>query len=90
MCQKNMSNLYFAQFRDDIPVIDLHGVPLLSDAVDQLEHDLFLLQQSGEKQCKIIYGIGTGALQNAVLAALEKNPMVGEVHELEGACIVSF
>lgn len=85
-----MSDLYFSQFRDDIPVIDLHGIASTQEALDRLETDLFLFQQSGEKECKIIYGIGIGTLQNAVRTALEKNPMVGEVYDLQGSCIVSL
>ena len=76
----------------DLPTIDLHGISPVQNALEQLEKELFLSFQRGEKCCRVIHGIGSGKLAEAVHAALTKNPMVVEFAEEEtgGSCIVRF
>jgi len=76
----------------DVPYIDLHGTPFLHDALEQLEKELFFFFQKGEKNVRVIHGIGTGKLADAVHEALTKNPMVVEFAEEQtgGSCIVRF
>lgn len=76
----------------DLPTIDLHGTRFLQDALEQLEKELFFFFQKGEKNVRVIHGIGTGKLAHAVHEALTKNPMVVEFGEEEtgGSCIICF
>lgn len=76
----------------DLATIDLHGISPVQNALEQLEKELFLCFQRGEKYCRVVHGIGTGKLGSAVHEALTKNPMVVEFAEEEtgGSCIVRF
>lgn len=87
------SVLHFAQFNEDIPIIDLHVFHSIHEALDELENTLFSLckgKNQGDVYCRIIHGIGSGVLADAVHNALKKNPLVEEWMEEEtgGSCVV--
>lgn len=85
------SLLHVAQYHEDIPVIDLHYFSNIQSALDELETHLFLFS-SEHTYCRIIHGIGSGAMAQAVHDVLKKNPLVLEWMEEEtgGSCIVRF
>lgn len=72
--------------------IDLHGIPFLHDALEQLEHDLFFAYKKNYSVVRVIHGIGTGKLAQAVQEALDKNPMVKkwELEYTDGSCLVEL
>lgn len=83
---------FAAEIDTSIASIDLHRSLTLSDALDQLEKELFFLSQHGERYCTVIHGIGTGRLAAAVHERLEKHPLVVGWQESEqgGRCLVLF
>ncbi len=72
--------------------IDLHHASTITDALEQLEHELFLVYMNKLGECRVIHGIGTGALAQAVHEELSKNPMVRQWREEEhgGSCRVTL
>lgn len=92
MDQRIKDTQFAASLDFEIPTIDLHGTPSIYEALEQLERELFLFAKLGHLYCRVVTGIGTGALQNAVVTALEKNPMVAHVEKEEqgGSLIVIF
>ena len=86
-----MKDKFFAAEIDShIASIDLHGSFTITDALEQLEKELFFLSQRGERYCTVIHGIGTGRLASAVHERLEKHPLVVGWQESEsgGRCLV--
>lgn len=81
-----------AELSPDIATIDLHGDGGIQDALDHLERDLYLFFSRGETFCRVVTGIGTGAMARAVIDALEKNPMIGGIQKEEsgGSFLVLF
>ena len=73
-------------------VIDLHKTTTIIEAIELLEHELFLLYKKKEKQCQIIHGIGEGKLAAAVHGVLSKNPLVRNWQEdgVGGSCLVTL
>lgn len=80
--------IFAAKLRHDLPTLDLHGL-YPSEALDKLELFLYNNFQT-DTAAKIIYGIGTGKLKEAVVGYLRKHPLVDHVIEQEGNCIVLF
>jgi len=70
-----------------MPELDLHGL-YPHEALEKLE--LFLFKNREEQRCRIIYGMGTGKLREEVLECLKKHPMVDEIIEDGGSCVVVF
>jgi len=90
---QRIKDIFFAASLDqNILTIDLHGIPSIYEALEQLEQELFLFYKQKQRYCRVVTGIGTGVLQNAVFAALEKHPMVAHVEKGEqgGSLIVIF
>lgn len=88
-----MQDKFFAAHIDhQIITIDLHGTDTISDALDQLEKELFRVFNTSARYCKVVHGIGTGKLAEAVHTALHKNPLVFGFQESEygGSCVVLF
>jgi len=85
-------SFFAASIDQNLAEIDLHGIANIILAIEQLESQLFLLFQDKVVYCRVVHGIGTGALASAVHEALEKNPMVRGWKEGEsgGSCIVIF
>lgn len=83
---------FAAEIDSHIASIDLHGRITLTDALEQLEKELFFLSQRGERYCTVIHGIGTGRLASVVHEQLEKHPLVVVWQESEqgGRCLVLF
>jgi len=81
-----------AFLRDDLPIVDLHGIRLLKSAEELLEKELFLFSSRGEDACRVIHGIGTGRMKNMVHAVLKKNPVVEDFRMSEdgGSTIALF
>ena len=72
-----------------LPTIDLHDIPLISDALEELESLLYQFAQKKESYVRVIFGIGTGALFRAVETHLEGHPLVREiVYEQSGGSVV--
>ncbi len=84
-------DLFAAQINPYLPTIDLHHAGSVVDALEILDRELSraIVQ---DKYCRIIYGVGTGALRNAVLARLKELSCVQKVGEEEsgGSCVVVF
>ncbi len=72
--------------------IDLHKMNTIPDALEQLEHELFLVYTRKEMQCRVIHGIGEGKLSAAVHEALSRNPMVRQWQEEDhgGSCLITL
>lgn len=68
-----------------MPELDLHGL-YPQEALGQLE--LFLFANRNKQMCRVIYGYGTGKLRVEVLAYLKKHPLVDEIVEDAGSCVV--
>lgn len=75
--------LYAATINPSLPTIDLHGERFVTDAIERLEREAFQISQAGAIACRIIHGLGEGAMRKAVIAAITKNPMFGEYAEEE-------
>ena len=83
---------FFAATNDPgIKSIDLHSVGYISDALELLERDLARAYIT-ERYCRVIYGVGTGALMRAVFQRLKEMPQVKNfVEETSGgSCVVFF
>ncbi|MBU0661185.1 Smr/MutS family protein [Patescibacteria group bacterium] len=76
----------------DIATIDLHCTSEIGEALDQLDHELYVYVNRKERYCRVIYGIGSGRLRQAVLQLLAKNPMVRQWKEEAsgGSCVVEL
>jgi dsDNA-specific endonuclease/ATPase MutS2 len=83
--------LSILQYNDDIPVIDLHDSESVHDALEKLDIGLSKFLAS-ENYCRIVYGIGTGALRNAVFKASHDYSFISFIKEEEGggSCIIFF
>ena len=70
---------YFAaSLREDIYTIDLHGILSLHTAIEQLEKELFFCSIHDHDVCRVVHGIGSGAMKRAVHAALEASPLIDD------------
>jgi len=70
------ARFFAASLREDsLQTIDLHGASSPVSATETLELFLFRIVKHDDV-CRVIHGIGTGAMKNAVLDTLEKNPLV--------------
>lgn len=88
-----LDNLFFAaEIDSNISIVDLHEFTTIHEALEQLEKELFLLFNNGEKYIRVVYGIGTGRLAKAVHETLSKNPLVDSWKESNegGSCIIIF
>ena len=81
------AKIFAAELGAEMPELDLHGLYPV-EALEKLE--LFLFKNKDEQMCRIIYGAGTGKLREVVLEVLKKHPMVEDVVENGGNCIVLF
>ena len=79
----NSPRYFAASLRDDLPTIDLHGTAAMQTAQEQLEKELFLFSSQGEEVCRVVHGIGSGAMKEMVHLVLKKNPLV-EGFQLSG------
>ncbi len=67
--------------------LDLHGL-YPAEALERLELFLYTLYNRRQASARIIYGIGSGRLGEAVLAALKRHPLVRGLEEEVGSCIL--
>ncbi len=92
-----MSNVFSAidlyhMTGDQLPAIDLHGIRLLQSAEEVLEKELYQLSTDNGSACRIIHGIGSGAMKEMVHEVLAHHPLVSEFRMSEdgGSTIVVF
>ncbi len=81
------AKIFAAEIGADIPVLDLHGF-YPSEALEKIEMFVYGIYKSKEEIGRIIYGGGTGVLRQEVLQYLEKHPLVEDVVEEGGSCLV--
>ncbi len=72
-----------------MPELDLHGF-YVEEALANLESFLYKNYQEKATMVRIIYGFGTGKLRKEVLDYLKKHPLVEDVAEGVGNCVVIF
>ena len=87
----NYFRLLAARLDPNIAVIDLHQAGTIPAAIEQLERELFLLYKEGKLYCRVVHGIGTGALAAAAPRVLPGHTLV-KVWECEdgAACLVAL
>lgn len=73
-----------------LPELDLHGVYLVSDAVQELEQSLYRWTKQHVRCVRIVHGFGAGVLAEAVHATLHNHPLVRAWQDAPsgGNCIV--
>lgn len=76
-----------AELGGEIPSLDLHG-KFVDDALENLEIFLSDLIVSKEDVGKIIYGGGTGKLEEVVLYYLQNSKLIGKIIEKSGYSII--
>ena len=83
---------FAAEIDCNIATIDLHQSINIFDALEQLEHGLYILSSRGLFYCTVVHGIGSGQLAEAVHERLKKHPLVSGSRESEsgGRCLVVF
>mgnify|MGYP001561914319 CR=1 FL=1 len=76
-------------------LIDFHKSQSVSEALEQLEKELYFAYQNHVPQgymamhscsawyCRIVYGVGEGILRKAVLKNLENHPLISDLREGE-------
>lgn len=69
--------------------LDLHGLRVF-EAEEKIESFLFACQKQKTDVAKIIYGVGTGALERGVVDYLKNHPLVDGLVLHSGYCIVLF
>ena len=81
------AKFFKASLDNNLPQLDLHGF-YPSEALDKLE--LFLFDELNKKQdvLRIIYGGGTGRLKIAVLEYLKRHPLIDNIKDEGGSCII--
>jgi len=80
--------IFAAQIGKDMPQIDLHGL-YPDDAIRKL--DIFLyndLLLKEERFARVIYGGGKGKLRSVVITFLSSHPLIKNIIEENGSCIV--
>lgn len=65
----------FFEHIQNIPVIDLHGLPP-RDVEELLHHELHSLHVNKSVFCRIIHGVGSGKLKDIVHEELARNPLI--------------
>ncbi|MBT4120980.1 MAG: Smr/MutS family protein [Candidatus Magasanikbacteria bacterium] len=81
------AKIFAAEIGADIPVLDLHGL-YPSEALEQVEPFVFAMHKDKQDTGRIIYGGGTGVLRKEVLNYLQKHPLIEDVVEEGGSCLV--
>ncbi len=93
MLDRDTSSAFLsAEIDPAIPVIDLHSTDSISEALEKMERELFRLHIQRVRYCKVVHGIGSGLLADAVHRVLNKHPLVQAHQEAGngGACLVLF
>ena len=81
------AKIFAASLGGRMPELDLHGL-YPNEALEKSE--LFLFANREEQKCRVIYGMGTGKLKQAILVYLKKHPLVEDVFDEGGSCVVIF
>ncbi len=81
------ARIFAASLRDDLPTIDLHGLTI-SQALEKLDVFLYTIYERHETSGRVITGIGSGALQQAVEQYLKEHVAVQTYSSGAGSVIV--
>lgn len=81
------AKFFSAELGAKIPTLDLHGFYPV-EALDKMEIFLYDCSQKNEDMCRIVYGGGTGKLQEEILKEIQTHPLVKEFKEQGGSCVV--
>ena len=81
------AKIFAAEIGADIPVLDLHGF-YPDEALDKVESFVFNMYKNKQNMGRIIYGGGIGVLRTGVLNYLQKHPLVEDVVDEGGSCLV--
>lgn len=73
----------------DFQELDLHGF-YPEEALEKLDQFLYDTSRSGHQFIKVIYGIGTGALREAVVSYIEQHPLIEEWIDQGGFLVASL
>ena len=84
---KRQAKIFAAEIGADIPSLDLHG-SYPTEALEQVEPFVYGIYKNKQEVGRIIYGGGAGVLRREVLQYLKKHPLVEDVVEEGGACLV--
>jgi len=83
------AKIFAAEIGADIPVLDLHSL-YPDEALEKVEPFIYDMYKNKQDMGRIIYGGGTGKMREEVLNYLEKHPLVDDVVEEGGSCLVLF
>lgn len=74
----------------NLPELDLHGVYILSEAVDALEKQLYRWTKKQVRCARVVHGFGTGALADVVHKTITDHPLVKAWRDAPsgGSCII--
>ncbi len=81
------AKIFAAEIGADIPVLDLHGF-YPSEALEKVEPFVYNIYKNKEQMGRIIYGGGAGVMRKEVLNYLKKHPLVEDIVEEGGSCLV--
>jgi DNA-nicking Smr family endonuclease len=81
------AKIFAAEIGADIPVLDLHGF-YPSEALEKVEPFVYNIYKNKEQMGRIIYGGGAGVMRKEVLNYLKKHPLVEDIVEEGGSCVV--
>jgi len=79
------AKIFAASLGVEMPELDLHGL-YPREALEKLE--LFLFANRDKQMLRVIYGGGTGKLMREVTDYLKKHPLVDEVIDNGGSCVI--
>lgn len=81
-----------AEIDPAIPIIDLHSAESISEALEKMETELYRLARQPVRYVKVVHGIGSGSLGEAVHRVLDHHPLARAWREAEGggACLLLF
>lgn len=79
--------MFASELRDDLLKLDLHG-QRPHEVTESIDQFLYCCFRKNESAVEIIYGLGTGAMQEAVLQVLKAHPLVENIQEKSGSCLV--
>ena len=71
----NRVDTEFFEHLQNIPVIDLHGLPP-DEVREKLNQELNLLIVNKSDFCRVIHGVGSGVLKELVHEELSQNPLI--------------
>ena len=83
------AKLYAVRLRQDLPTLDLHGYKIY-EALDTMELFLSRCLMQKEVAARVVYGVGTGALHDAVIERLQTFSFVATIEDEGASCLLIF